>query len=122
MANLLTAAGGVSEVPRAKARRDLRDAPYLVGRPRCAAPPLVPLAALPLPPSDDDGRRTEESVRCRPERRPRPDRARLGDLTPRSHICAGDREQMRQARGAELRLDVTRQLPCVAEQEPGHQR
>src|SRR6266480_4275405 len=29
---------------------------------------------------------------------------------------------MSQARGAELLLDVSRQLPRVAEQEPGHQR
>src|SRR2546423_10273955 len=29
---------------------------------------------------------------------------------------------MRQARGAELLLDVTRQLPRVAEEEAGHQR
>src|SRR3981081_465424 len=29
---------------------------------------------------------------------------------------------MSQGRGAGLLLDVTGQLPCVAEQEPGHQR
>ena len=37
-------------------------------------------------------------------------------------VGAGHGEQMRQARGAELLLDVTGQLPRVAEEEAGHQR
>src|SRR2546430_17090958 len=37
-------------------------------------------------------------------------------------VLTGHGKQMRQARGAELLLDVRRQLPRIAEEEAGHQR